>query len=220
MKIEIWNDFCVPHCYTGETLLLRAITQMGLASQIDIKLRAFELDPTFPQGKTVDVPHCVARKYGCTLPEALEKIEMTENMARAAGIDMKFKTAVFCNTRNAHRLMKFAYATYGNEMALKLNFALFAAYFTQNLILDVETLQRIAEHVDMEPQQSADVLKSAKYESEVIDDEKEAAARGIYAIPYFDFDGKFSVGGSMSQNGFMDAIARMIQGEKQDEKDF
>lgn len=216
MKIEIWNDFCVPHCYTGETLLARAIAEMGFAGKIEIRLHSFELDPTFPRGKTIDVPHCVARKYGCSLPEALEKIEAAASMARAAGIDMKFKTAVFCNTRDAHRLMKFAYTTYGNEMALKLNFALFAAYFTQNLILDVATLQRIAEHVGMDPQQSADVFKSEKYESEVVDDEKEAAARGIYAIPYFDLGGKFSVGGSMPLNGFMDAITRMIQGEKQE----
>lgn len=210
MRIEIWNDFCVPHCYTGETLLARAIAEMGLTSKIDIKLRAFELDPTFPRGKTIDVPQCVARKYGCSVLEALEKIEAAASMARAAGINMKFRTAIFCNTRDAHRLMKFAYAEYGDEMALKLNSRFFSAYFTQNLILDDENLQKIAEYVGMDPQMSANVLKSGQYESEVVADEREAAARGIYAIPYFDFDGKFSVGGSMSLDGFRNAIGRMM----------
>ena len=211
MKIEIWNDFCVPHCYTGETLLLRAIDEMGLASRIDIRLRAFELDPAFPKGKTIDVPQCVARKYGCTLPEALEKIEAAASMARAAGIDMKFKTAVFFNTRDAHRLMKFAYAEYGNKMALDLNFALFAAYFTQNLILDDDSLLKIAARIGMDAQLSEDVLKSGKYEAQVIADEREAAEKGIHAIPHFDFDGKFSVGGSMSLAGFREAVGRMMQ---------
>lgn len=64
MKIGIWNDFCVPHCYTGETLLVRAIDELGLQLRIDIRLRAFELDPSFPKGETIDVPECVARKYG------------------------------------------------------------------------------------------------------------------------------------------------------------
>ena len=86
MKIEIWNDFIVPHCYTGETLLVRAIDEMGLASRVNIILRAFELDPTFPKGKTIDTPHCVAKKYGCSLSEALEKIEAAASMARAAAI--------------------------------------------------------------------------------------------------------------------------------------
>lgn len=73
MKIDIWNNFCVPHCYTGETLLLRAIDEMGMTSKINIKLRAFELDPAFPKSRTIDVPHCVAGKYGCSLPKALER---------------------------------------------------------------------------------------------------------------------------------------------------
>ena len=109
MKIEIWNDFCVPHCYTGETLLVRAISVLALTEKIAIRLRAFELDPSFPKGRTIDVPQCVARKYGCSLPYALEKIEAAAGMSRAVGIDMKFRTAIFCNTRDAHRLLKFAY---------------------------------------------------------------------------------------------------------------
>lgn len=30
MKIEIWNDFCVPLCYTGKIQLMKAITQFGI----------------------------------------------------------------------------------------------------------------------------------------------------------------------------------------------
>lgn len=114
--------------------------------------------------------------------------------------------------------MEFAYTVYGNEMALKLNFVLFAAYFTQNIILHSECLQKIAKHVGMDEQKAAGILKSEKYESEVLTDENEASARGIYAIPHFDFDGKFSVGGSMPLTGFRDAIEGMLQikGEKQE----
>lgn len=211
MKIDIWNDFCVPHCYTGETLLIRAMEELGVRDKVKIRLRAFELDPSFPKGKTIDVPRCVAKKYGCSLPEALEKIEAASGMARTAGIDMKFSTAIFYNTRDAHRLLKSAYAEYGNELALQLNFALFAAYFTQNLVLDDENLVKIAQSVGMDRQYSEELLKSEKYESEVLADEKEAAERGIYAIPYFDFDSKFSVSGSMPMDGFRDAIRKMIK---------
>lgn len=128
--IEVWNDFCVPHCYTGETHLLRAIGQLGLEEKISVRLRAFELDPGFPPGKTIDVPRCVAKKYGCSLPEALEKIGAASRMARKADIDMKFASAIFCNTRTAHRVLKFAEKEFGDAKALELNFALLGAYFT------------------------------------------------------------------------------------------
>lgn len=42
-----------------------------------------------------------ASKYGCALPEALEKIEADSSMASSAGIDMRFGTAVFRNTGDA-----------------------------------------------------------------------------------------------------------------------
>lgn len=210
MKIDIWNDFCVPHCYTGETLLIRAMEELGVKDQIAIRLRAFELDPSFPKGKTIDVPQCVVRKYGCSLAEALEKIEVAASMARATGIDMKFCSAIFYNTRDAHRLLKFAYAEYGDKLALKLNFALFAAYFTENMVLDDANLVKIALTVGMDVRMAEDVLKSGKYEGEVLADEREAAERGIYAIPYFDFDGKFSIGGSTPLSGFQDALRKML----------
>lgn len=133
-----------------------------------------------------------------------------EELARSAGIDMKFGMAVFCNTRNAHRLMKFAYAQYGSGVALKLNFNLFAAYFTQNLILDDENLVKIAGQTGMDREMAKSVLKSWEYEAEVVADERNSAARGIYAMPYFDFAGKFSVGGAMSLARFKKAINEML----------
>ncbi|MDE5831833.1 MAG: hypothetical protein K2H64_02415 [Desulfovibrio sp.] len=87
---------------------------------------------------------------------------------------MKFRTAVFCNTRDAHRLMKFAYADYDNQIALDLNFALFAAYFTKNLILDDANLLKIAADIGMGEQLAARVLNSDTYRADVIGDEREA----------------------------------------------
>lgn len=209
MKIVVWNDFCVPHCYTGETLLFRAIRELGMENRITVNLRAFELDPTFPEGQVIDVPECVAKKYGCSLPEALQKIEYAASLGRQAGIDMKFQTAVFCNTRNAHRLLKYAEHTYGNEMALKLNFALFDAYFTKNLVLDVKTLVKISSSMGMDAGTVKQMLETDEYAAEVIADEQDAARKGIFSIPRFEFDGKFAVNGSIGLDGFKDAIREM-----------
>lgn len=201
----------MPHCYTGETLLVRAIDELGLTDKIGIKLKAFELDPAFPKGQTIDVPQCVARKYHCSMPEALEKIEYAAQMARAVGIDMKFRTAVFCNTSDAHRLLKCAENHYGRETALKLNFDLFAAYFTRNLVLDDENLIGIFRGAGLPANLAREVLDSGEYERAVLEDEQEARARGITAIPYFEFDGQFAINGATSLQGYREALAQMIK---------
>lgn len=209
MNITVWSDFCVPHCYTGEILLVRAIEELGFKKEITIKLRSFELDPGFPKGKTIDVPQCVAQKYHCSLPEALQKIEVAANMGRQAGIDMKFKTAVFCNTRDAHRILKMTEDKYGNDMALKLNFALFDAYFTKNIVLEDKNLVDIASSLGINSTTVKTVLDNNEYDQEVINDEQEAAQNGIYSIPRFEFDKKFAVNGSMDFAGFRSAIKEM-----------
>lgn len=208
--IEVWNDICVPHCYTGEVVLLRAIEELGLRECVQLRLRAFELDPTFPPGKTIDVPHCVAQKYGCSVSEALEKIEAAEAMARKAGIDMKFAGAVFCNTRPAHRVLKFAEREYGDVAALKVNFAFLAAYFTQNRVLEGETLVNVAADAGLPAGPLRDVVLTNRFEEAVLADEREAARRGIFSIPCFDFNGKFLVNGAIGLQGFRQALTEML----------
>lgn len=118
-------------------------------------------------------------------------------------------------------LLKFAYAGYDTKLALELNFALFAAYFTRNLVLDDANIAKIGQSVGMDAHMSEDVLKSGKYEPEVLADGKRAVEKGIYAIPYFDFDGMFSIRGSMLLNGFKDALKIMLQmRERMDENSF
>jgi hypothetical protein len=45
MKITYWSDYACPYCYIGEKRLETAISELGLENDIDIEMRAFELDP-------------------------------------------------------------------------------------------------------------------------------------------------------------------------------
>lgn len=194
MEIQIWNDFCVPHCYTGEVLLSKAIEELGLSNKVSLKLRAFELDPDFPKGKIIDIPTCVARKYGCSMAEGLKKIEYAAQLGREAGIDIRFRSAVFCNTRDAHRLLKFSQIEHGDNKAWQLNMALLHAYFTENKILDVPTLVGIAHEVGLPSDKSLEVLRTGAYLTEVLADEELAYRHGIHSIPCFVFDNKYKAG--------------------------
>lgn len=213
MEIKVWNDFCVPHCYTGEVLLLKAINELDLENKVTVRLKTFELDPTFPKGQTIGVPECVAKKYGCSMEEGLEKIEYASMLGREAGIDMRFKTTVFCNMRDAHRLLKYVEHEYGNEAALKFNFVLMDAYFTKNLILDDSILIMLASENGYDVAMVKEVLKSDLYLEEVLADEKEALRQGIHSIPCFVFDDKYIIRGSMSLEGFKDALSQILNNQ-------
>ena len=68
MKITYWSDFACPYCYIGNTRLKRAIDDLNLDVEFDI--RAFELDQNAPkdvQSTTVDR---FAVKYGMSIDDA------------------------------------------------------------------------------------------------------------------------------------------------------
>lgn len=206
IRIDIWNDFCVPHCFTGETSFLRALREMGIEKEFESRLRAFELDPGFPKGKELSMPQYVEKKYGCSLSEAINKIEIAENLAKEAGIDMNFKSSVFYNTRNAHRVLKYVEEMYGNEKAWQFNFALFNAFFVKNVILDNKSIIETAKYIGLEEEPVKKVLESEAYLKEVLNDESYAYSHGIHSIPMFVFEDKYVIQGSMSLDGFKENI--------------
>lgn len=212
MTLTIWSDFACPYCYIGETRLQRAIEELGLQDKVQIDYRAFELDPTAPKEVTTTTPERFAMKYRLSVPEAKAQIEHISQLGREVGIDFKYMTTQYSNTRDAHRLMKLAEAKYGKETVEKLNKALFAAYFTENLVLsDHKVLLDKATSVGMDEKDVKEVLDSDMYDDEVRLDEREAAMRGVHGVPYVLFNGGFAVPGAMSIEGFKSVLERELK---------
>ena len=218
MTLTIWSDFACPYCYIGETRLRRAIAELGLTDKVEIDLRSYELDPTAPKEVTTTTPERFAMKYRLSVPEAEEKIEHISELGRELGIDFRYKTTKYSNTRDAHRLMKLAEAKYDRDTVEKLNEALFAAYFTENLVLsDHEVLTEKAVSVGMNEKEVREVLNSDRYDDEVRLDEREAGMRGIHGVPYIIFNGHFAVPGAMSIDGFKSALERELRNQRNSE---
>lgn len=220
MNITIWSDFACPYCYIGETRLMRAIDELGLADEVRIDYRAFELDPTAPKEVTTTTPERFAMKYRLTLEGAKEQIEQISSLGRELGIDFRYATTQYSNTRDAHRLMKLAEAKYDRATVSRLNEALFAAYFTENLVLsDHKVLTDKALSVGMKEEDVKAVLESDMYDDEVRFDEREAAMRGVRGVSYILFNGDFVVPGAMSIDSFKSALQRaQKRQEKENEK--
>lgn len=218
MTLTIWSDFACPYCYIGETRLHRAIEELGLTDKVKIDLRAYELDPTAPKEVTTTTPERFAMKYRLSVPEAEKQIEHISELGRELGIDFRYKTTKYSNTRDAHRLMKLAETKYDRNTVEKLNEALFAAYFTENLVLsDNEVLTKKAVSVGMDEKEVCEVLNSDRYDDEVRLDEREAGTRGIHGVPYIVFNGHFAVPGAMSIDGFKSALERELRNQQDNE---
>lgn len=218
ITITLWSDFACPYCYIGETRLEKAIKELGLKDDVNIDYRAYELDPEAPKEVVSSTPDRFAKKYRLTLEGANEQIEQISSLGRELGIDFRYATTQYSNTRDAHRLMKLAEAKYDRATVGRLNELLFKAYFVENLILaDHAVLLAKAREAGMKEDEAKEVLNSDKYADEVRFDEREAMMRGIRGVPYIVFDGDFAVPGALSTDGFKSALSRVLRKIKDNE---
>ncbi|MDE6803566.1 MAG: DsbA family oxidoreductase [Muribaculaceae bacterium] len=212
MTLTIWSDFACPYCYIGETRLQRAIEELGLKDEVNVDFRAFELDPNAPKEVTTTTPERFAMKYRLSVEDARKQIQQISDLGKELGIDFRYATTQYSNTRDAHRLMKLAEAKYDRATVERLNEALFAAYFTENLVLaDHKVLLDKAVASGMDEKDVREVLESDKYNDEVRFDEREAAMRGVHGVPYIVFNGDFAVPGAMTIDGFKSALERLVR---------
>lgn len=215
ITLTIWSDFACPYCYIGETRLKNAIDELGVKDEVRIDYRAYELDPSAPKTPATTTPERFAMKYGLSLEKAKEQIEQISSLGRALGIDFRYATTKYSNTRDAHRLMKLAEAKYDRATVENLNEALFKAYFVENLILaDHEVLRTKALEAGLKEEDVKEVLGSDKYDDEVRFDEREAMMRGVRGVPYIVFNGHFAVPGAMSTDDFKSALRQALDADK------
>ncbi len=217
MKITYWSDFACPYCYIGNTRLKRAIEDLDLDVEFDI--RAFELDQNAPYDVQSTTVERFATKYGLSIDDAKKQVAQISSLGIDEGIDFKYETTLYTNTRDAHRLMKLAQNKHP-ELVKPLTTALFDAYFVENLKLaDHEVLLNIAIKSGFDEGEVNEVLKSNLYNDKVEEDEHIAISAGIHAVPFYLFDNKYSIPGALSYDDFKSVLSQIIAESEVDDKD-
>ena len=218
MKITYWSDFACPYCYIGNTRLKRAIKDLDLDVEFDI--RAFELDQNAPKDVQSTTVERFAIKYGLSIEDAKKQVSQISSLGIEEGIDFKYKSTLYTNTRDAHRLMKLAEDKHP-EIVEKLATSLFDEYFVENLKLaDHDVLLNIGLKAGLDENEITDVLKSNLYNSKVEEDEDIALSGGIHAVPFYLFDNKYSIPGALSYEDFKSVLSQIIaESEVDDDKD-
>ena len=211
MKITYWSDYACPYCYIGEVRLKKAMAEIPELRDVEIEMKAFQLDPTAGEHATGDTQTRFAHKYGISMDEAGQTIEHISQMGIAEGLDFKYATTLFTNTMDAHRLTKLAQSKKDPELADRVIEALFKTYFTDNRELaDKELLQRIGEECGLDATEVKEVLDTDRYRDEVLLDEREASRNGVHAVPFF-VVGKYGISGAQSTEGMKATIRKAME---------
>ena len=211
MKITYWSDYACPYCYIGEARLKKAIDDIPELKDVEIEMKAFQLDPSAGEHAVGDTQTRFAHKYGISMQEAGKTIEHISQMGIAEGLDFKYATTLFTNTMDAHRLTKLAQSKNDPQLVEQVIEALFKAYFTDNKELaDKELLQQIGEDAGLDAEEVKEILTSDKYKDEVLLDEREAARYGIHAVPFF-VVGQYGISGAQSVDGMKAAIMKVME---------
>ena len=178
MRIDVWSDIVCPWCFLGHRRFHAALARVPELT-VDVRWRAFELDPHAPR-EPQDLVAVLERKYG---PGAHARMtERLTALGAAEGIDYRFDLARRVNTFDAHRVVAWsATQPHGQDPVIE---ALFAAYFTRGAdVGDPDTLAAIVQGIGGDGDGARAVVIGDGFADEVRDDEALAREHEITGVP-------------------------------------
>lgn len=213
MRIDIWSDVICPWCYLGSHRLQTALDEVG-GDDIEIRWRAFQLDPTAPLESGV-LRDRLESKYGPGSFDSMTR-RLTE-LGRAEGLEYNFEIAKSPNTSDAHRLIAWSYDIAGSETQTALVRRLFRGYFTngEDYSRHGDLLDAVAD-VNLDRDLAAKVLADGAYLDEVVEDQREAQVGGITGVPAFVIDGHWLIPGAQETDRFVAMINKVRANSNQD----
>ncbi len=218
MKISYWIDYNCPYCYIGITRLNKAINELKL-DDVKMDTHAFELDPNAPMTSDGTTLERFSQKYNLSLEDAKKEIDKITQWGLDEGLDMKYESCRFTNTRDAHRLSKLAIQSNNQEIMKRFNDLMFEAYFSKNLELaDRKTLIDVATTAGLDEKEVNEVLDGDMFNNEVILDERVAIDTGIRGVPYFIFNNRHVVPGALPTSEFINVLKKIKFEEEFSEK--
>ena len=206
MRVEIWSDVICPWCYIGKRQFEQALEGFEHRDEVEVVYRAFQLDPSFPEGETEDVADMLSGKYGMPREQAVEMNRQMEQRAAGVGLEYHLEGGRVGNTADAHRLVHLA-AEHG--VAGDVVEALYKAHFTdRRSVFERDSLVRVAEEAGLDAGAAREVLASGKFGAEVDADQREARELGANGVPFFVIDRRYGISGAQPPEVFAQAFDR------------
>jgi len=207
MIVDVWADVVCPWCFIGKRRLERALKDFPHRNEITVRHRAFQLDPNASQ--TLPTKELLATKYNAS-PEQVAQMQANVcAVADGEGLCYQLDQTLSGNTFDAHRLLLWA-ATIGKQDELLE--ALFSAYFEKSLpVFSHADLVSVAVGVGIDADVADDLLRSDKFDEEVIADRNLAAQLGATGVPFFVLDMKYAISGAQPLEAFTVSLEQAWQ---------
>lgn len=207
VRIDIWSDVICPWCFLGKRRFDAAVEQLGGLDGIEVRWRAFQLDPraTTEPG---DLSRSVEAKYG---PGSFDTmVQRLVGLGLQEGIHYQFDIAKRVNTFDAHRLVAWAWGEAGATRQAALVERLFRAYFEEGAnVADHAVLVALAGDAGLDPEAAAGVLASDRFAEDVRAELAGAVERGISGVPAFVIDDQFVIPGAQDTDTFVNLLGRV-----------
>jgi predicted DsbA family dithiol-disulfide isomerase len=171
---------------------------------VELRHRAFELDPNAKLHYDASLEELVAQKYSMPVSNVQTMHVRMQGEARQLGMEWSLDKAQPTNTFDAHRVIALAST---QELANEMSERLFRAYFCDGeLISDHQKLAELAGDVGVT---GVDELWTGDgFTADVREDEAAAQELGISGVPCLLLDGKFMVVGAQGSEQILDVLRR------------
>ena len=212
MKIELWSDFACPFCYIGKKRFEQALEKFPHKDQVEIILKAYQLNPNAPKVMTKGPAESFAKGHGMTVEQAKQRFEMFVEQAKTVGLTYNYDAIQMTNSFDAHRLAKWA-NQFGKEY--EVTDRIMKAYFTDGLnIADSDTLGALAAEVGLDKTVALKVLKGKDYADQVQAEMTEAREVGVQGVPFFVLNRKYGISGAQPVEYFSQVLETLWEEEK------
>lgn len=200
MNVEIYSDVVCPWCYLGQARFGAALARFD--GEVRVTWRPFQLDPGAVAGGFAD--EALARKFGG--PERVAEMhEHMRGLMAAEGLPYEPEKARAANTFDAHRVIALAAGTGVQDAVVG---RLFRAYHAEGHDLnDRAVLAALAAEAGLPGVEER--LDAGDGEAEVTAWLRAARDLGVTGVPFFVFEGRWSVSGAQSAEFFETALRRV-----------
>ena len=199
VKIEVWSDIACPFCYLGKHQLMSAINKVAYSGEISIVWKSFELNPDIMAHENRTVNEYLNETRGMSSEQIEVMQTRIKEQAVGFGVEFNFHKTKMYNTRKAHALLHIAQkSNLGNEIKEEL----LRHHFTLGSNLQDDTiLQGIAEtfQLDLSPW-GDDPFNHPELADEITLDQYQAQQVGARGVPFFVFDGQYSLSGAHGED--------------------
>ncbi len=206
MRIEIWSDIACPYCYIGKRKFENALAKFPYADEIELVWHSYELNPSLEKGAlNKSYAEYLAGIYNSNIEKAKADLEELVGIAKEVGLDYHFDKLIVTNTSDALRLVKLAQK---HNLADAAEEILFKAYFTEGKdISDRTTLVRLGTTIGLSENEVNTMLDSDEFKAEIEADIRFSEDElGLEYIPFYLFNGKDVIQGSLAEEEYMEVL--------------